>query len=140
MPTIGSYFSEPNGRFALRRSYITHIVLQQNTDNYPPTLSDNLITWPSLGFPSIVQYMTLLPEFLVWNSNGYTLDHIITAYWYIVLPSTTPIPNSGAVLRYKWRSDLQGMCLEIQKELPNTELIIDLAAADGDYWLNPVPG
>jgi hypothetical protein len=84
--------------------------------------------------------MTLLPEFLVWSSNGYTLDHIITAYWYIVLPSTIPVANSGAILRYKWRSDLQGMCLEIQKELPNTEWIIDLAAADTDYWLNPVPG
>ena len=139
MPTIGSYFSEPNDRFSVRRSYITHLRLLQNSDNYPPTLTDNLITWPSAAFPSIVQYMTILPEFILWNSNAYTLDHIITGYWYTVAPSPTPIPNGGAVLRYRWNSSLNAMTLEIEKELANTAVDVVLNGGVGGYWLDPVP-
>lgn len=139
MPTIGSYFSEPNDRFSVKRSYITHIILRQNTDNYPPSLIDNQITWPSIAFPNIVQYMTLLPEFLPWNSNSYSLDYIITAYWYTVSPSPTPIPNSGAVLRYKWNSLVGSMVLEIEKELANTAVLMNIQPSPGGYWLDPVP-
>lgn len=139
MPTIGSYISEPGDRFALRRSFITHLTLLQNTDNYPPTIVDNIITWPSVAFPSIVQYMEILPQFLEWSSNAYTLDHIITGYWYTVSPSPTPIPNSGAVLRYRWNSSLGAMTLEIEKESANTTLNVNLGGGVGGYWLDPVP-
>lgn len=123
----------------VKRSFITHLRILQNTDNYPPTIVDNLITWPSASFPTIVQYMTIYPNFIPWNSNAYTLDTIVTAYWYTVSPSPTPIPNAGAVLRYKWNSSLNAMTLEIEKESANTAVDIVLDSGAGGYWLDPVP-
>jgi hypothetical protein len=140
MPTIGSYFSEPNGRFAVKRSYLTHLRVRQNIDNFPPSFSSGEIQWPSLSFPNIVQFAVLLPEFLPWNSNSYTLDYIITEYYYINLPDPTPIPNAGLVLRYKWDTTLNAMILEIEKESANTAQLYELESGVGGYWLDPVPG
>jgi hypothetical protein len=83
--------------------------------------------------------MTILPAFVPWSSNSYSLDYIITAYWYTVSPSPTPIPNAGAVLRYRWDSTLAAMILEIEKESANTEVMVSLLSGVGGYWLDPVP-
>jgi len=84
--------------------------------------------------------MVLLPEFLAWSSNSYTLDYIITEYYYVISPSPTKIPNSGAILRYKWDTPLGAMILEVEKESPDTEITYELESGGGGYWLNPVPG
>lgn len=122
------------------RSYITHIRVKQNNDNYPVVLIDGQFIWPSIGYPHIVQYATIHPNFLNVNSNAYTLDAIITEYYYTVSPSPTPIPNSGLVLRYQWDYTLDGMILEIEKESADTEQLFTLSGVGGAYWLNPVPG
>lgn len=139
MATIGSYFSEPNGRFAVNRAYITHMVVKQNHDNYPPTFGDRTIRWPSVNFPNIVQWLGFLPQWIEPSSNTYSLDAIIQEYFYQVLPSPTPIPNSGLVLRYVWSITLSCMVLEVEKEAADTEAIWDLAGGAGGYWLDPVP-
>ena len=139
MPTIGSYTSEPNGRFRVMRSFITHIRVKQNNDNYPVALSGDKLIWPSVAFPSIVQVATILHNWWGWSSNAYTLDTLITEYYYTVSPSPAHIPNSGLVLRYKWDVPLQAMILEIEKEAANTEQVFALGGAGGGYWLSPVP-
>jgi len=139
VPTIGSYFSEPNNRFRVLRSYITHFRLRQNSDNFPPSWNGSQFVWPSAAFPNIVQYATILPEFVGWSTNAYTLDFIITEYYYTIAPSPTRIPNSGLVLRYLWDSVLGAMVLELQKESPDTTQVFNLSGGVGGYWLEPVP-
>lgn len=139
MPTIGSYFSEPSDRFRVIRGWVTHWRLRQNNDNFPPVWNGSQFVWPSVGFPHIVQYATILPEFNPWSSNAYTLDHIITEYYYTSAPSPTPIPNAGLVLRYVWDTTLNAMVLELQKEFPDTVAYFDLSGGVGGYWLDPIP-
>ena len=139
MPTIGSYTSVPNGRFRVMRSFITHFRVRQNSDNYPVSLVGDQLIWPSAAFPNINQYATILHDWWAWSSNAYTLDYLITEYYYTVSPSPTPIPNAGLILRYVWDPVLNAMILEIEKESANTEQLFSLGGAGGSYWLNPVP-
>lgn len=140
MPTIGSYISEPSGRFAVKRSYLAKLRVRQNIDNFPCSFSGGEIQWPSISFPLIVQTAVFLPEFLEWSSNTYTLDFVFTEYYYQVLPDTTKVANSGLVLRYKWDHPLDCMIIEVEKESANTAQVFDLPGGVGGYWLDPVPG
>lgn len=139
MPTIGSYTSIPSDRFRVMRSYLTWFKLKQNSDNHPVTWNGAQFVWPSAAFPSIVQYATILPEFMLYSRNAYTLDYIVTEYYYTVSPSPTKIPNAGLIMRYTWDQGKEAMIIELEKESADREQYFALVGGAGGYWLDPVP-
>jgi len=88
--TIGVGTFSPNGHFAFPRSYVYRVVF---SDILLPLTSPG----PSFVFnPSIVPtdhyHITFRPNFWVWSSNRWTLDHIISDCFRTVDPSPTQIP------------------------------------------------
>ena len=129
----------PSGRFSVSRSYLAGIRFHCNSDNIP-SLADGLFTVTSVSSPHIVQYVELAASFVDWTSNGWTLDHIIIADWYVILPSPTEYPNNGHSLEYRWDTTLRAMSLHLFFPVANTEYWFPLSSGGGGYWLNPVPG
>jgi hypothetical protein len=78
--TIGTGTFIPHAKFAVPRSYVYLI----DIPSYGYTFSSTGPTWflhapfPDLTFATMV----VDNDFWVWNSNGRTLDHILTELWY----------------------------------------------------------
>ena len=136
---IGSYYCELGDRFRVMRSYITHWRLFTNNDNAPVTWNGSQFVLPSSAVPGFQMFITILPEFIIPNSNAYTLDKVITEVYYTISPSPTIHPYGAIVLRYVWDTGKNAMVLEIQSEVPDTVKYFNLSGVGGSYWLDPVP-
>lgn len=128
----------PSGGFSFSRSYLAGIRFHCNSDNIP-SLTGGLFTVTSISSPNVVQYVELDPNFVEWTSNGRTLDRVIVADWYVILPSPTEYPNNGHTLQYKWDTAERAMSLHLFFPLPDREYWFPLAGGGGGYWLDPVP-
>lgn len=136
----GSVTFDPGGRFVFNRGYISWFEWFLNSDNAGVTFDGTIFTIPSVGFPNVVQYVEIDPAWWEWSSNAYTLDHLVIAYWYIILPSPVEIPNSGLVVHFLWDDD-DGWGIQFQKESPTTHEAFTLEAMPSTYWLYPLrPG
>lgn len=136
---VGSKTFIPNGRFAFNRGYISWFEWFLNVDNAGVTFDGLIFTIPSVGFPNIVQYVEIDPAWWEWSSNSYTLDHLVIAYWYVILPSPTEFANGGLVIHFIWDDD-KGWGIQFQKESPDTHVPFIIEQSPSDYWLSPVPG
>jgi hypothetical protein len=134
----GTHSYVPSGRFSFRRSYIAGIRFRCNVDNVP-SFTDGLFTITSVSSPSVIQYVELNPNFVDWSSNGWTLDHVITGDWYVILPSPVEHANNGHELAYIWDSVRGCMALRISFPLADQNYWFPLAGGGGGYWLDPVP-
>lgn len=134
---VGSVAFDPNARFAFNRAYITWFEWFLNSDNAGVTFDGSTFTIPSATFPNIVQYVEINPAWWHWSSNSYTLDHLVVAYWYIILPSPVEHPNGGLGVRFVWR-DADGWGIQFQKESPTNHEPFLIEQAPSSYWLAPL--
>jgi hypothetical protein len=88
--TIGAGTFSPSGAFSLPRSYLYNFDIAR----YGDAISSAGPTWfihaplPDPTFAVIIADN----DWFVWNSNGRTLDHILTDFYYEVPPSTVKHP------------------------------------------------
>lgn len=135
----GSVAYDPSGGFSLCRGYVTWFEWFVNSDNAAISFDGTTFILGSIGYPHVVQYVEIRPSWWPWNSNHYTLDHLVVAYWYVVLPDPTEIPNSGLVVR--WMNDpVKGFGIQFQKESPDTHVPFIFGQAPPTYWAYPLPG
>lgn len=138
-PPVGSKTYDPNGRFSFCRGYITWFEWFVNVDNQAISFDGEIFTISSVNFPNVVQYVQIRPTWWPWNSNHYTLDHLVLYYWYVINPSPTQHPNAGLVVR--WLFDpVKGMGIQFQKESPNRHVPFVFEQAPPTYWAYPLPG
>jgi hypothetical protein len=135
----GSFTCDPGNRYTFNRGFISWFEWFVNVDNASITFDGEIFTISSIAFPNIVQYVQIDTAWWSWSSNAYTLDHLVIAYWYIVLPSPAEIPNAGLVVRFMWDDDQPGWGIQFQKELPGVHVPFSLEQAPSSYWLYPVP-
>jgi len=134
----GSVTFDPSGSFSFCRGFLGSFEWFVNSDNDNITFDGEIFTIYSHGFPSIVQYVQINTAWWPWSSNAYTLDHLVVAYWYVILPSPVEIPNAGLVVHFLRSADL-GWYVQFQKELPGVHLPFDIETEPDNYWLAPVP-
>ncbi len=134
----GSVTFLPGGRFTFCRGFLGSFEWFVNPDNDIISFDGEIFTIGSHGSPNIVQYVQIDTAWWSWSSNAYTLDHLVIAYWYVILPSPTEIPNSGLVIHLKWSHQL-GWYVQFQKESPSVHIPFTIETEPGDYWLAPVP-
>lgn len=82
---MGSYV--PGPRFAAPRSYWRGI--RFNITGYVVTNVANVYFWTKIIDPNEVWTITLDNRFHMWNSNRWTLDFIITTFYYQIFPDPT---------------------------------------------------
>lgn len=133
----GSWSFSPGGRFCFNRGYLNFFEWFVNSDNAGVTFDGEVFTIPSAGFPNIVQYVQIKPDWFPWTSNGYRLNQLVKAYWYVILPSPTEFPNAGLVVRFLWDVS-KGWGVQFQKESPTNHEAFVLEQAPSDYWAQPV--
>lgn len=111
-----------------------------NSDNAGVTFDGEIFTIPSAGFPNIVQFVQIEPEWFPWNSHGWKLEELVIAYWYVITPSPTEIPNAGLVVNFLWDAS-KGWGVQFQKEFPTNHEAFALEQAPSLYWAHPIaPG
>lgn len=133
----GSVSYDPSGRFSFCRGFILWFDWYVNSDNAAISFDGEIFTIGSVAYPNIVQYVQLRPPWWDWSSNFYTLDHLVQAYWYVILPSATEIPNSGLVVHFKF-DPARGWGIQFQKESPDTIVHFTLPPTEPGYWLYPL--
>lgn len=130
----GSFTCVPNNRFCFNRGYIFWFEWFVNSDNAGVTFDGEIFTIPSATFPNIVQYVQIHPGWWDWSSNSYTLDHLVQAYWYVILPSPVEHPNAGLVIRFM-DDPAAGWGIQFQKESPTVHETFALEQMPSTYWL-----
>lgn len=133
----GSVSFDPGPRFCFNRGYIFWFEWFVNTDNEGVTFDGTTFTISSSAFPNIVQYVELDPAWWPWSSNTYTLDHLVVAYWYVILPDPTEHANSGLVVRFM-DDPAEGWGIQFQKESPTTHEEFLIEQMPTTYWLYPL--
>lgn len=127
----------PSDKSNFPRSYITKLVLSDEPG--PLSLVDNILTLTILVPFTYYHVFELLPEFIPWSSNVYSLSFLIQDYYYIVPPSPTHNPFGATVT---FLADKDEGFFKIKIEVPGSSLVhqdVALAGAPGGYWLGPIP-
>jgi hypothetical protein len=135
--TIGAGTFEPSGGFSFPRSYIYGLSLRL-TGATSIVYVGNVLSCGLSAFPTTTLVWKFLPEFIPWNSNRYTLDHLmIEAYFFNTgVPGVFPLPYKlgtwfppGAKKRYLY---------VIEPEFDGTgHHEFDLPGQPDDYWTPP---
>jgi hypothetical protein len=133
----GSFTCDPGPRFCFNRGYIEWFEWFVNSDNAGVSFDGTIFTISSAAFPNIVQYVEINPAWWQWSSNSYTLDHLVIAYWYVILPSPEEHPNAGLVCRFMNDPDA-GWGIQFQKESPTNHESFPLEPMPSTYWLYPL--
>lgn len=94
MPVIGAGTFNPNAGFSFPRSYVFWVAFP--SDWTLESHTDGQFVFNDFMFYNDRIYINLYHSFWAWNSNRYTLDHIVVDCYYHPLPSTvdTPTPFS----------------------------------------------
>jgi hypothetical protein len=134
--TIGVITYNPSGQFNLPRSYVYFLRFYvQHSLSHVTKISPVEFTIDYTPVPSFVAHVRFLPEFMAWNSNVYSLDHIITDSYYDL---------SGSVLNplnlfVGWASSGQKIqsSINIVLDLGVDVYEFPLDAPVVPYWLPP---
>ncbi len=88
--TIGTGTFSPTAKFAFPRSYVYRLLIAR----HGLTLAQTGSTWLFINPPPepTVGVLVIDPAFWAWNSNGRSLDHIVTDFYYVVPPDPTQHP------------------------------------------------
>lgn len=122
----------PNDQFAAPRSYYAGIYVRHD----PGTLSlvDNLLTFIVAGVPDAVVRVWFAPEFIPWNSNRRTLDHVTTdaSYQYPPAAEIRPLPFYVYVIVPPGKTRTY---IGIDAMYGANYTTLDLEVAPSGYWL-----
>ena len=133
---FGSF--SPSAKFTFPRSYVYDFVIYANGNNVFQTSDGFRIETPPVTYPEA--FIVLLPQFIPWSSNFYTLDFVIAASYYIPLPGaphvdlpfelayTVPLGSKRPTLEYAYFG------------LKTDPRRFTLLAQPSNYWLpKPLP-
>jgi hypothetical protein len=135
MPT-GTGTFVPNGKFACPRSYWRGIA--HNIAGYTVANVGNVYTWTKNTDPNEVWTIGLDMRFYPWSSNRWTLDHIVTDFYYTIAPSPTQHPQPYT-LYYFIRPGHPSPYIQIRFNNVDFGNLVyfDFPGAPGSYWLPP---
>jgi hypothetical protein len=89
--TIGFGTYNPQSDFAFPRSYVRGIAMYFGP-NALVVWADNVCTFQDLTNPNVTGQFVLLPQFVAWSSNSYTLSFLPLEFWYRTSPGGPEIP------------------------------------------------
>lgn len=133
---IGTGTFVPGGRFAFPRSYINDFYVCRNGDTIAQTGAKFVVT--DTFNPNLTATFVMLLQMFVWNTNTYTMDHVIVESYYqnTIGGDKFPLPynlnysidpaNGRSRLILGW----SGFMTDPQK--------MSFPPQQADYWL-PVP-
>lgn len=130
---VGTGSFIPSGRFAFPRSYVRGIGF--DIAGYVVTSSLNSYYWTKISDPNEVWTITVDPRFYPWSSNRWTLDHVVTDFYYTLAPDPTPHPQPYT-LQWWTRDDNLSPYLLLQFAAVDFDEFhyVDLPAAPPTYW------
>lgn len=124
----------PQGQFAFPRSYVPGLVVRCD----PPgaVLAGNVLQFWVAGPPDALCVVTFEPNFIMWSSNRWTLDHLVQSATYSYPPA---LPSFTLPFYVRWvvRPGETRARIEIDAQYGANWLPVDLPSQPGGYWLPP---
>jgi hypothetical protein len=130
---IGTGTFIPQGQFWVTRSYVTQFIYSDILDHL--SQSGNHLTFIPTLDPTHIYHLDILLEFYVWSTNNYSLDHIVTDYYYTdltgnFLGTPTFTLSYGVPLSF-----LKPSIIFRPSGVITTDAKIDLLPRSSPYWL-----
>lgn len=133
MPVIGIGTFYPQGGFTFPRSYVSRFAFpsywtleshagNQFVFNDFPVYNDRI-------------FVNLYQNFWAWNSNAYSLDHIVVDCYYHALPSTVDLPTPFSLTWVAGTTSTNATIVLLSPFFGSSLQFFALPAAPGNYWL-----
>jgi len=132
---IGTGVFTPRGQFAFPRSYVRGIVF--NIAGYTVTDHGNHYSWNEIG-GSVEFFIFLDLRFRAWNSNRWTLDHVVTEFYHTLTPGGTQFPDDFSLFPFYHPTTHQPF-LQFRFGTVDFGALVyfDFPAASPFYWFPP---
>jgi len=132
--TIGTGFYNPGAGFAAPRSFYKAIKLGWVANSF--SQNENVLFGGGSFIPPTRWVLHIDPKFWNWNSNGYTLDHIVCESYYERLLTFERFAAPFSVQFFvDTTTDLPGLLISNADAIPLYFNRFVLPAADGGYWI-----
>lgn len=131
----------PAKKFAINRGYCKRFYVFYGGDNTTTSISisGNVVHMhyavPGFFFDT---YITLLPAFVPWSSNRYTLDFIVVSEYSLANGGGAPI-SSPYRLAAGWDLFASGLYTAIEYIGGANYFHIDIANSPDNYWMHLPP-
>jgi hypothetical protein len=130
---IGTGSFIPSGRFSTTRSYFRGIGF--DISGYTVLSTANAYYWQKISDPNEVWTIVVDERFWLWSSNHWTLDHIITDFYYTLYPSPTQNPQPYTLQPWLREENLSPYLLLQFAAVDFGEFhYVDFPAAPPGYW------
>lgn len=134
--TIGTGTFVPTARFSFPRSFINELVLYRNLDAV--TFIGNVFTIYAPPPDPTTATIKILPAFIAWSSNGYTLDYLVTECYYQLTPGGTENPMPFDVVFHVNPTNGHNQLVIGWFGLHADPETFPLESAPSSYWLPPL--
>lgn len=136
-PTIGAGFFSPSAKFAAPRAYWAAIKLGWVANSFDQ--NENVLIGGGSFIPPTRWVLHVNPKFWDWNSNGYTLDHIVCESYYERLLTFERLAAPYSVQFFlDPDTDLPGLLIANADAIPLYFNRYDLPDPTSPYWLPDV--
>lgn len=133
--TIGAGAFYPTGRFTFPRSYIAQVWCCTAGFTLTQTANEFTLDFRPV-FPSVYHWR-FDPRFWVWSSNVWTLDHIITDFYYVNPPDPTQIPLNFGLYWVRYAPDHVPQ-LQVAPNLSTVNPVrVTFPSYPPSYWARP---
>lgn len=126
----------PSGGFAIPRSYFRYVRVHHYHTAYL-TLDPVTLLIRYTDAPGFALHIVFREGFLIWNSNAYTLDHVLTAVYYDYPPISIHIPYT-CTLGWEFDPAYHQDVLTVATDSPEVFTYLDAGSPPREYWI-PVP-
>jgi hypothetical protein len=136
--TIGTGSYNPSPDFAFPRSYVRGIDMYFGP-NALVVWTGNDCFFQDLSNPNVSGHFVILPQFVAWSSNRYTLGFLPQEFYYQVFPDPTEIPASFYL---NWGATVDGSDFYIVVNIFGAGTVRhrhELPSAPADYWYQIPP-